>query len=161
MEGLNAILNFAAKYSWRSLVGVFVATGTVLFFSTRLGIYEWALPLRGWLIFAFIFSGAVLVTYPCSAIYRAMAVGLRGVMAILLNRIQLHYLTASEKPLCRQFVDTDGTPMLHNPTDGAISSLVRKGILLPAILPLPGGMFNYNMRTWALEYLRGHPELLK
>jgi hypothetical protein len=125
-----------------------------------LGVDDWARPLRGWLLAAFIFSGVVLVTYPCSGVYKWIADYARDTRVIYVGKKHLNNLTAGEKPLCRYFVETDGQQMHHNPLDGNITSLVRKGVLIPAGGVWPDGMCNYTMQPWALEYLKKHRNLV-
>jgi hypothetical protein len=50
------------------MVGVFIATGIVLFFAHSLGITAWEQPLRPWLIVAFALSGAILATHVATLI---------------------------------------------------------------------------------------------
>ncbi len=157
----DAVLNWLSKHiSWRYLLGIFAAAGTLLFFCDRLGVCGWVNPLRGWLLAAFIFSGVVLLTYPCSGIYKYIAAYARDTRVMQVGKKHLRMLTAGEKPLCRHFVDNDGDQMRHNALDGNIASLVRKGILIPGGV-WPNGMCNYTMQPWALEYLKKHPELLQ
>ena len=63
MSGWEPFLNALGKYSWRSMFGVVVATGTVLLLGPRLGISTWLNPLRPWLLLAFFASCAILVTH--------------------------------------------------------------------------------------------------
>jgi hypothetical protein len=51
------------------MFGVFVASGVILFFSSRLGIEDWEHPLRGYIVAAFVLSAAVLATHLYTAIY--------------------------------------------------------------------------------------------
>jgi hypothetical protein len=58
----DSTLNWLSKnIPWQIMSGLFVATGVLLFFSARLGIYEWAHPYRGLEITVFAFSGTVLL----------------------------------------------------------------------------------------------------
>jgi hypothetical protein len=57
------ILNAIGKYSWRSMVGDFAASGRFCFFGGRLGVAVWLQPIRPWVIVAFILSGAILLTH--------------------------------------------------------------------------------------------------
>jgi hypothetical protein len=60
---VEAFFNSLAKYSWRTLLGVFVTAGAVLFFNKSLKIESWEQSFRGYLIAAFILSGVVLTTH--------------------------------------------------------------------------------------------------
>jgi hypothetical protein len=161
VSGFDAVLNWLGKHiSWRYLVGIVAASGTLLFFCDRLSACSWADPLRGLLWASFIFSGSVLLTYPGSGIYKWIADYARDTRVMHVGKKHLHKLTAGEKPHCKHFIDTDGDQMRHNPLDGNITSLVRKGVLIPGGV-WPNGVCNYTMQPWALEYLKKHPELVK
>jgi hypothetical protein len=69
VSGVEAFFNGLAKYSWRTLFGVFVAAAAILFFPGLLGVEAWALPFRGHLVAAFILSGAVLSTHVATMVY--------------------------------------------------------------------------------------------
>jgi hypothetical protein len=66
---VEAFINSLAKYSWRTLFGIFVAAGATLFLPDQLGVTAWALPLHGYLMAAFILSGAVLSTHLVTTVY--------------------------------------------------------------------------------------------
>jgi hypothetical protein len=143
------------------MVGVFVATGLVLFFSSRLGIYEWEHPLHPLLIVAFTLSGAIVLTYVGSAIYPWIASYVHDTRAISLGKKHLHKLNPEEKKHCQYFIDHGGSALTHNMANGAIQTLLLKGILLSPVHPWPHGLYDFNIQPWALEYLKNHPELLK
>ena len=63
------LINALAKYSWRTLFGIFVLTILVLLFPKQLGVEAWELPLHGYLVAAFIFSSAVLFTYIATMVH--------------------------------------------------------------------------------------------
>lgn len=69
MSGAEALFNFLARYSWRAFVGIWAASGAVLFFPHQLGVAAWAQPLRGYFVGVFILSGAVLLTYIVTTVY--------------------------------------------------------------------------------------------
>jgi hypothetical protein len=142
------------------MFGVFVVTGIVLFFSFRLGIYDWAHPLRPWLIGAFILSGAVLLTYLGSAVQPWIASYAHDTRVISLGRKHLHKLNPAEKEHCKYFTDHGGRALTHNMANGAIQSLLLKGILIAPVQQWPNGNCDFNIQPWALEYLRKHPDLL-
>jgi Super-infection exclusion protein B len=145
---------------WQIMVGIFVATGVLLFFSVSLGIYEWAHPYRGLEITGFAFSGAVLLAHIGSAVGPSILRHTREAAVRRRGRNYLHSLNPAEKKHCKYFVDNDGSPLPHNPANGAIASLVLKGILWQ---PEHGWdwMYEFNIQPWALEYLKKHPELLQ
>ena len=72
MSGIEAFFNSLGKYSWRTLVGIFLASGTILFFPDRLRLRDWAQPLRGYLVGAFLLSGGVLLTYLVTTIHERL-----------------------------------------------------------------------------------------
>jgi hypothetical protein len=158
----DAILNWLGKHiSWRYLIGIFAATGTLLFFCGRLGVCTWVEQIRGWLLAAFIFSGVVLLTYPASGVYKWIAAYVQDTRVMHLGKKYLKKLNPAERAICKGFVDTKGNPVLHNPKNGATASLVLKGIIYPASSPWPNGMCNFNIQPWALEYLKKQPKLLE
>jgi hypothetical protein len=69
---IEAFFNALAKYSWRTLVGVFVAAGAFLFFAKPLGVETWALPWRGYLVGAFILTATILATHLATAVYERL-----------------------------------------------------------------------------------------
>lgn len=65
---IEAFFKFLADYSWRGFVGILVASGAILFFPDALKVADWARPLHGYLVAAFIISAAVLATFGVTAI---------------------------------------------------------------------------------------------
>jgi len=65
---LEAFFKFLAEYSWRAFVGIFVASGAILFFPNALKVAEWARPLHGYLVAVFILSSAMLATFGVTAV---------------------------------------------------------------------------------------------
>jgi len=154
----DAVLNWLGKHiSWRYLLGIFATTGALLFDCDPLKVCGWTGPLRGWLLAAFIFSGAVLLSYPCSGIYKWIADYARDTRVMSVGKRHLKKLNPAEKKICETFVLTHGNPLLHNPVNGAVASLVAKRIIYPATAPWPNGMCNFNIQPWAIEYLGKHP----
>jgi len=145
--------------SWRYMLGIFVVSGVLLFFSSRLGIEDWERPYRPWLIVAFIFSGVVVLSYIGSHAYPWIAAYAYDTRTIHIATKHLHQLTADEKKFCKHFLDGNGV-LTHNFANGAISNLVAKGILIKGSQPWPHGLHDFTMQPWALEYLKNHPELL-
>jgi hypothetical protein len=86
------------------MVGVFVATGTVLFFARRLGIAAWEQPLHPWLIVAFVLSGAILLTHIATLVPRGR------------NRIDLRLVP--------------GNPRLHKWSIGAVGEVPTMNVML-------------------------------
>jgi hypothetical protein len=72
LSGWEPFLNAISKYSWRTFFGVFVASGAILFFPGKLGVRDWAQPLRGYLVAAFILSGAVLLTHLATTVHASV-----------------------------------------------------------------------------------------
>jgi Super-infection exclusion protein B len=158
----DAILNWLGKHiSWRYLLGIFGATGTLLFFCGRLGVCTWVDQVRGWLVAAFIFSGVVLLSYPASGIYKWMAAYIHDTRVMFIGKKHLKNLNPAEKAICKNFLDTKGNPLLHNPKNGATASLVVKGIIYPVRAPRPNGMCNFNIQPWAIGYLKKHSKLVE
>ena len=60
---VEAFFNALAKYSWRTLFGVFVASGAILFFPSQLKVEGWANSYHFYVVGAFILSGSVLATH--------------------------------------------------------------------------------------------------
>jgi hypothetical protein len=156
----DSTLNWLSKnIPWQIMFGLFVATGVLLFFSARLGIYEWEHPYRGLEITVFAFSGTVLLANIGSSVVRWIANRIHDARVRRLGRKYLHNLNPVEKTYCKHFVDTNGTPLPHNPANGAIASLLANGILWQ---PQKGWdwLYEFNIQPWALEYLKKHQELL-
>jgi hypothetical protein len=143
------------------MLGVFVATGLVLFFSYRLGIYEWAHPLRPWLILAFVVSGTVVLTYVGTAVQPWIASYAHDTRVMFLGKKHLHNLNPAEKGHCQYFIDQGGTALTHNMANGAIQSLLLKGILISPVHQWPHGLYDFNIQPWALEYLKKHSDVVK
>jgi hypothetical protein len=159
--GFGAAIDAIGKYSWRSMVGVFLATGVILCFPGRLGISDWAQVYRAPLICGFVVSGGFLSTYVGSGIVRWVRPYVIDTRIMQLGRKHLAHLSPDEKAICRKFVEGNGNSLLHNPVDGAISTLVLKSILFSPGQPSSNGMLQYRMQWWALEYLREKPELFQ
>ncbi len=103
MAGLEALLNAIGKYSWRTMLGIFVASGAFLFFSSPLGVYEWAHLLRPWLVAAFIVSGVVFLTHVGTFIYERVG---------QLRKADLRLVTGNPSQ-CRWYIGASGgTPTM-------------------------------------------------
>jgi hypothetical protein len=148
------------------MFGLFVMTGILLFFPRQLEIYEWAHSYRGIEIATFSFSGAVLLANIGSGIARWVTKGIHNWGVRRRGKRHLHHLNAVEKGFCKYFLDKNGSPLAHNPANGAISSLLANGILTQP--PQGWGqenqgrdwLFEFNIERWALDYLEKHRELL-
>lgn len=156
----DSAFNWLSKnIPWQIMFGLFVATGVLLVFSVRLGIYEWAHPYRGLEITVFAFSGAVLLANVGSSVVGWIGKPIHDARVRHLGREYLHHLNPEEKKFCKHFVDTKGSPLPHNPANGAIASLLAKGILWQ---PQKGWdwVYEFNIQPWALDYLKNHEELI-
>jgi hypothetical protein len=143
------------------MFGVFVATGAVLRFSDKLGISDWERPLHGWLIVAFVLSGAVLLTYLGTAAYPWIARRTANWGTVHRGKKYLHQLSNDEKQHCQWFVTNNGSSLQHNEANGALGSLTEMNILFTPGHPWGDGMRDFRMRPWALRHVKKHPELLK
>jgi hypothetical protein len=163
----DSTLNWLTKnIPWQVMFGLFVTTGILLFYSRSLGIYDWAHPYRGLEIAVFSFSGTVLLANIGSGFVQWVAKGIHDWSICFRGKKYLHHLNPEEKALCKYFVDKDGSPLPHNPANGAISSLLANGILWQ---PQHGWgkeqqgrdwLFEFNIQPWALDYLKKHRELV-
>jgi hypothetical protein len=158
----NAILDFVAKYSWRGVLGVFAASGLLLFFCDRMGtgVCEWVDASRGWFLAAFIFSAAVSFTYGCTALAPWVTRHWSVWRTKHSGRKHLHHLSGDEKEHCKWFVNTNGGSLHHNEANGALASLIEAGIVFTPGQPWGNGMRDFRIRAWALKYLKEHPQLL-
>ena len=161
MSGFEAALSAIGKYSWRSMFGVFIATGVLLFFSRELGIYDWTNTYRGWLIAGFAVSGAVLLTYIGSGIYPSFASYVLDTRTMHIGKKHLLQLTEDEKVVCRHFVDHNGQSYRTDPAYGPVASLAVKNILFRPGAAYPTGLYDYQIQPWALKYLQANPQLLR
>jgi hypothetical protein len=167
MNWWDSTLNWLTKtIPWQVVFGLFVTTGVLLFLSRPLGIYDWAHPYRGIEIAVFSFSGAVLLANTSSSVGRWIIKSVHDWRMRSHGKKYLHHLNPEEKAFCKRFVETNGSPLPHNPANGAISSLLANGILWQ---PQQGWgqehqgrdwLFEFNIQRWALEYLKAHRELL-
>ena len=163
----DSTLNLLTKtIPWQITFGLFVMTGVLLFLPRQLGIYEWAHPYRGIEIAVFSFSGAVLLANIGSGITQWITKGIHNWGERSRGKKHLHRLNPEEKKFCKHFVETNGSPLPHNPANGAISSLLANGILWQPEQGLGqeqqgrDSLFEFNIQRWALEYLKKHRELL-
>lgn len=158
---VEAVVDAIAKYSWRSMFGVCVASGALIFFSKKFGVFEWEHPLHGWFIGAFIVSGGVLLTYVGSAVHPWIGAHFADWGMILRGRKHLGNLSNDEKERCTWFMGTNGSSLHHNEADGALGSLIEKNIVFTPGQPWQNGMRDFRIQPWALRYLKKHPKLLK
>ncbi len=158
---LDAILNAIGKYSWRAMLGVFIATGVMLFFACRLGIYDWVEQFRGLLIFGFIVSGGVLLSYIGSAIYPHIKGVVHTSWSKHLAKEHLKHMTDDEKIVCQWFVDHNGQSYRTDPAEGPVSMLEAAGIIFrPGTAHQGGVLYDYQIHPWILDFLREHSGML-
>lgn len=138
-----------------------VATFMVLRHADGFGTYDPAHSLRAVLIAGFIFSVAVLFTYPCSGVYPWIYAHATDCRMIRLAKKHLHRMSNDEIQHCRWCVEANGESLHHSETNGALGSLLEKNILFTPGEPWGNGMRDFRIRPWALKYLQEHPELLK
>lgn len=159
MASPEAVINAIAKYSWRSMFGVFVAAGVLVFLNKRLGIAVWEQQYHGWFIAAFILSGAVLMTYIATEMQPWFAAHTADWGMKHRGKEHLRSLSDDEKQHCKWFLDNNGSSLHHNEANGALGALIEKNILFTPGKPWGNGMRDFRIRPWALGYLRKHPEL--
>ena len=161
MSGLEAVLSAIGKYSWRAMFGVFIATGVLLFFACQLGIYDWVQSYRGLLIFGFVVSGGVLLSYLGSGVYPWVASYAADTRRIHLGKKHLQTMNEDEKVVCRWFIEHRGQSYRTDPANGTVATLLLKDVLFRPGAPYPGGLYDYQMQRWAFEYQSKHQELFK
>lgn len=66
---VETFINALAKYSWRTVFGIFVATGIILLFPRQLDVVNWARSNHGYIVIAFILSGAIELTHLLTTIH--------------------------------------------------------------------------------------------
>jgi hypothetical protein len=59
---LETLIEGLAKYSWRTFVGIFVASAALLLFADRLGVKDWVTANKAYVVIALLVSGAILLT---------------------------------------------------------------------------------------------------
>jgi hypothetical protein len=78
-----------------------------------------------------------------------------------LGKKHLRRLTDDEKSVCKHFVHTNGRAYRTSPAQGEVATLVQKNILFRPGAQYTGGLYDFQIQPWALDYLRKHPELLE
>ncbi len=161
MSVLEAAINAVGKYSWRTMLGIFIASGVLLFFGPQLDVADWTKTNRGWLILAFAVSGGVLLSYVISGFYQWISRYVIDTRVKRLGKKHLRQLTDDEKVVCRHFVQNNGSAYRTTLAQGEVAALVVKNVLFRPGGPYPGDLYDFQIQPWALEYLKKHPELLK
>jgi hypothetical protein len=156
----ETIINAIGSWSWRPMLGVFAASGIILFFNARLRISDWEQPRHGWLVATFILSGVTVLTYLGSAIQPWCARHLADWGMIHRGKKHLDNLSNDEKEHCKYFVSQNGSSLHHNEANGALGSLLAANILFTPGSPWGNGLRDFRIRPWALKYLKKHPHLL-
>lgn len=150
--------------SWRWITAIFLVTLLFLVLPesvlSRLGVCDLVHNYHSVLLIACFLTGAFLLTHPLSGIYRLAVPYVKDTWTTHVGKKHLHKLNPDEKGLCRVIVQSNGSPLHHNLANGAIQSLLSKGVLIKPVQGWPGGLYDFNVQPWALEYLREHPELL-
>jgi hypothetical protein len=70
---LEALIEGLAKYSWRTFVGIFVASAALLLFADRLGVKDWLTANKAYVVIALLVSGAILLTHFGTLIHARVA----------------------------------------------------------------------------------------
>jgi hypothetical protein len=60
---LETLIEGLAKYSWRTFIGIFVASAALLLFANRLGVKDWLVANKAYVVIALLVSGAILLTH--------------------------------------------------------------------------------------------------
>src|ERR1700733_8971313 len=60
---LETLIEGLAKYSWRTFVGIFVASAALLLFADRLGVKDWLTTNKAYVVIALLVSSAILLTH--------------------------------------------------------------------------------------------------
>lgn len=163
MTWFDTTLNWLGKHiPWQITFGLFVATGVLLFFSARLGIYEWAHPYRGLEVTVFAFSGAVLLAN--TALSFVQWAGRHVHNFRVRNRVKkyLHGLTLAEKYILQRYMEEQTRTANLKMNDGVVAGLVEHGVIYPAPVQYArGSTLAHNVTDFAWDYLRVHRELFE
>lgn len=70
---LETLIEGLAKYSWRTFVGIFVASAALLLFADRLGVRDWLVANKAYVVIALLASSAILMTHLGTLIHSHVA----------------------------------------------------------------------------------------
>ncbi len=70
---LETLIEGLAKYSWRTFVGVLVASAALLLFADRLGVKDWLTANKVYVVIALLVSGSILLTHLVTLIHDRVA----------------------------------------------------------------------------------------
>lgn len=147
------------------LAAVAVASGVLLFapdgWLSVLGLDWLREQTRPWLGTLFLLSGSVVGVKLTVDAFLWARDRLRERRLRVRGKRRLRNLTPDEKELLRAYFEEDTRTRELSVMDGNVQGLDRAGILRCVAKTGVMGGFVFELRGWAREYLREHPELLE
>ena len=123
-------------------------------FIQALGVAGFVDKYRMWVGFAFLISASILAA-------RWVEWMVRRTRSLSRQRARLHRLTPEEACILAGYVHRNTRTQYFEPMNGVVLGLEAEGVLVCAVglVDLLDGT-PYNIRLWAFDYLKAHPELL-
>ena len=109
-----------------------------------------------WIWALLLVSGFYSLTFPVQSVGRYV----RALWQRRTAKTYMRKMSPEEKKWCRWFLENDGDSLHHNPANGAIARLIQSGILWKTEKGW-GDLYDFNIRPWALAYIKKHPQLVK
>ena len=131
-------------------------------FVTGLGLQEFIDDYRQWIGVAFLVLVGIALPNAVEGVRRQALQWWRDRRYLRDAEKRLHDLTEAEKKVLRHYVTDNTRTQNLDMTNGVTSGLVSASVIYQAANISVGlTIFAYNIRPWAWDYLREHPELLE
>jgi hypothetical protein len=154
------------KLPQRILWALLIIAGLVLWgpswFVSGLGLGQFIDTYRMYLGVVFLLFLAATLPTPIQWVSTKAWEKLQEIRHRKLRQARLHDLSSDEKEVLRYYIDQDKRTQILDYTDGIAPGLEHAKIIYRATnMSQAYTDFAYNIQSWALDYLRKHPEVLE
>lgn len=153
------------KLSPKSLLGIFIGTGVLVFAPNailiQLGLTAVVSVFRGWIGGVFVLSGALLLSSGLDATIKKAWSYIIELREAKRRRKSFQYLSPPEKAMLAKYYNEKTSTLYISISDGIANGLAAKGYIYRASnIGAHGTTFPFNIQPWAWNFLHNDPSLV-